>query len=201
MTLDPAFLAVVVGILALSVALNFVLTLRLAAIVREHAQDRLPNSLPIGMPLPAFSARAVDGTPVASSTLRGAPAVLVFLSPGCGECKARREELIDMHPAIRRAGIALWVFVNAKPAQAREYLRDTPLAPHAMRIDKAVAEQLNPRTAAPFYLFVDPDGRVIASQFAGDADWRSFREQMREYDAPVDGAGEAAAVTVDDTAA
>lgn len=197
MTLDPAFLVVAIGILALSVALNFVLTLRLAAIVQEHAQDRLPHALPIGLPLPAFSARAVDGRTVASSTLQGAPAVLVFLSPGCGECKARREELIEMHPAMQRAGIALWVFVNAKPRQAREYLRDTPLVPHVMRIDKAVATQLNPRTAAPFYLFVDPEGRVIASHFAGDADWRSFREQMREYAAPADGAGEGATVAID----
>lgn len=182
MGMDPQFVVVALGLLAVSVAVNFVLTLRLAAIVSAHEQDRLPLSLPTGMPLPAFTARTVDGHVVASSSLLGAPAVLVFLSPGCGECKARREELIDMHPAMQRAGIALWVFVNAKPAQARDYLRDTPLAPHAMRIDKATSAKLNPRMAAPFYLFVDPEGRVIASHFAGDPDWRSFREQMREYD-------------------
>ena len=196
--MDPQFLTIALGLLAVSVALNFVLTLRLAAIVSAQEQARLPLSLPIGMPLPAFKARAVDGSMVASVSLQGAPAVLVFLSPGCGECKARREELIDMHPAMQRAGIALWIFVNAKPALARDYLRDTSLAPHAMRIDTATSATLNPRAAAPFYLFVDPEGLVIASHFAGDPDWRSFREQMREYepsDADAEGAVEAAAAS------
>ena len=182
--MDPTFVFVVLALLTASVALNLLLTLRLAAIVatRERERERLPAALPPGTPLPAFSARPLSGgAAVASGSLRGTPAVLAFLSPGCAACSARREELVRLHPAMRRAGVGLWVFVNARPARARDYLRDTPLLAHALRIDEAVAQRLNPRNAAPFYLFVAADGAVIASDFIGDADWASFRAQMEAY--------------------
>lgn len=184
--MDPAFVLVVLIALTASVALNFLLTLRLAAIVGAREYERLPASLPPGTPLPTFRVRPLSGgAPLSSGSLRGTSTVLAFLSPGCGECHARREELTRLHPAMRRAGVGLWVFVNARPAQARDYLRDTPLLAHAMRIDKASALRLNPRTSAPFYLFVDAGGTVIASDFIGDADWASFREQMDAEDAEV----------------
>jgi len=180
--MDATFVLIVLAALTASVALNFLLTLRLAAIVGAREYERLPGSLPLGSPLPAFSARPLSGgAAIGSASLRGTPAVLAFLSPGCGECRARKDELVRMHPAMRRAGVGLWIFVNSRPPQARDYLRDTPLLPHAMRIDKASALRLNPRTSAPFYLFVDAEGTVIASDFIGDADWASFREQMNEY--------------------
>jgi len=187
----PTFVLVVLALLTASVALNFLLTLRLAAIVAARERERLPATLPRGAPLPAFSARPLSGgAAIASGSLRGTPAVLVFLSPGCAACRAHREELVRLHPAMRRAGVGLWVFVNARPARARDYLRDTPLLPHALRIDATAAQRLNPRNAAPFYLFVDADGTVIASDFIGDADWASFRAQMD--DDPDEAAGEAA---------
>lgn len=180
--MDPGFVLLVLAALTVSVALNFLLTLRLAAIVGAREYERLPGALPAGSPLPAFSARPLSGgAAIASASLRGTPAVLAFLSPGCGECRARREELVRMHPAMRRAGVGLWIFVSARPPQARDYLRDTPLLAHAMRIDRATAARLNPRSSAPFYLFVDAEGTVIASDFIGDADWVSFRGQMDEY--------------------
>lgn len=179
--MDPTFVLVVLIALTASVALNFLLTLRLAAIVGAREYERLPATLPSGTPLPTFRARPLSGgTPVSSGSLRGTSTVLAFLSPGCGECHARREELIRMYPAMREAGVGLWIFVNARPPQARDYLRDTPLLAHAMRIDNASARRLNPRTSAPFYLFVDAEGMVIASGFIGDADWASFRGQMDE---------------------
>lgn len=188
----PTFVLVVLALLTASVALNLLLTLRLAAIVAARERERLPATLPPGTPLPAFSARPLSGgAAVASGSLRGTPAVLVFLSPGCAACSARREELVRLHPAMRRAGVGLWVFVNARPARARDYLRETPLLQHALRIDEAVAQRLNPRNAAPFYLFVDADGAVIASDFIGDADWASFRAQMEAR--PDETADEAAA--------
>lgn len=184
--MDPTFVRVVLMALTASVALNFLLTLRLAAIVGAREYERLPASLPPGTPLPMFRVRPLSGgAPISSGSLRGTSTVLAFLSPGCGECRARREELIRMHPTMRRAGVGLWIFVNARPPQARDYLRDTPLMAHAMRIDKASALRLNPRTSAPFYLFVDAEGTVIASDFIGDADWASFREQLDDEDAEV----------------
>jgi hypothetical protein len=49
-----------------------------------------------------------------------------------------------------------------------------------MSIRTRVRRRLNARNAAPFYLFVDDAGTVVASGFVGDDDWRSFDAQMRE---------------------
>ena len=92
----------------------------------------------------------------------------------------------------REAGVGLWIFVNARPPQARGYLRDTPLLAHAMRIDKASARRLNPRTSVPFYLFVDvsealsPDGLRTTTEFA-EALLRESRVALTQgeaFDAP-----------------
>lgn len=192
-----SFVLVVLLLLTVSVALNFLLTLRLAAIVGAREYERLPLAMPAGTPLPAFSARrASDGRTIASDALRGSPAVFVFLSPGCGDCRARLAELAAMHPSILRAGVTLWVFGTGSRRHVAGFLRDTPLLDHAMRIDAATRRKLNPRQAAPFYLFVDDGGIVLASHFIGDADWSSFCEQMREYaDPPAPETGSATSST------
>jgi Redoxin len=180
--MDPQFVAVVLFVLTISVALNFLLTLRLAAIVSEREYERLPLAMPAGTPLPAFSAiRTRDRLKMTSDTLRGSAAIIVFMSPGCGECRARLVELAAMHAAIARAGVTLWMIATGNRRQVAEFLQGTPLLDHAMEIDKATGRKLNPRTAAPFYLFVDDGGIVLASNFIGDADWLSFCEQMKEY--------------------
>lgn len=183
--MTPSFLVVVLSALTLSVVVNLLLTLRLAAIVAAREYERLPMALPAGTPLPAFHAwRLGDGRRVASDALRGAPAVLVFLTPGCGDCRAKVVELAALRPAIARAGLTLWVFGAGRPRQVAELLRGTPLLADAMRIDEATRRRLNPRQAAPFYLFVDPEGIVLASHFIGDADWQAFAGQMHEYADP-----------------
>lgn len=182
-----SFVLVVLLLLTVSVALNFLLTLRLAAIVGAREYERVPLAIPAGTPLPVFSARrADDGRRVASAELLGSPAVLVFLTPGCGDCRARVAELTAMHASIVRAGVTLWVFGTGSRRQVDAFLRDTPLLAHAMRIDAATRRTLNPRNAAPFYMFVDDAGIVLATDFIGDADWLSFCEQMREYADPSD---------------
>lgn len=181
MSVSPAAIVVVLLALIALVALNLLLTLRLAAIVQQREYDRLPLAFPVGTPLPAFMAhRLVDGRACASASLAGAAAVLVFLSPACGDCKGKRDALARMHAAIAASGIHLWLFGAGSERGFLGFLDGTPLAPHAMRIRTSVRKRLNARGAAPFYLFVDDAGIVIASGFAGDADWQSFEAQMQE---------------------
>ena len=172
---------VVLAALIVLVLLNLLLTLRLAAIVQQREYDRLPLAFPVGMPLPAFVARRVhDGATMDSATLSGAASVLVFLSPACGDCRRRRVELIELHPAIVASGIGLWVFGAGARRRVRAFFESTPLAEHHMSIRAGVRRRLNARNAAPFYLFVDDTGTVVASGFVGDDDWCSFDAQMRE---------------------
>ena len=180
-TLSSPVVFVVLAVLIALVLLNLLLTLRLAAIVQQREYDRMPLAFPIGAPLPAFSARRVHGgATVHSVTLSGAASVLVFLSPACGDCRRRRVELIELHPAIVASGIGLWVFGAGARRRVRAFFEGTPLAAHVMSIRTRVRRRLNARNAAPFYLFVDAAGTVVASGFVGDDDWRSFDAQMRE---------------------
>jgi hypothetical protein len=180
-TLSPPVVFVVLAVVIVLVLLNLLLTLRLAAIVQQREYDRLPLAFPVGAPLPAFSARRVrDGAAVSSATLSGAASVLVFLSPACGDCRRRRVELIGLHPAIVASGIGLWVFGAGARRRVRAFFDGTPLAAHVMSIRASVRRRLNARNAAPFYLFVDDAGIVVASGFVGNDDWNSFDAQMRE---------------------
>jgi hypothetical protein len=166
--------------LSVSVALNFLLTLRLAAIVGAREYERQPMALPVGSVLPQFSARRLrDGRMIASNTLQGAAAVLVFLSPQCGDCRIRRGEIAQMRAAMRNAGVTLWVFGAGTRRSVTAFLADTPLLDDVMEIRTSVWRRLNPRNAAPFYLFVDDEGTILASHFIGDADWQSFCGQMQ----------------------
>lgn len=181
MMLSPALLVVVLIVLVALVLLNLLLTLRLAAIVQQREYDRLPLAFPVGAPLPAFTARRQhDGVAVPSAALSGAAAVLVFLSPACGDCRRRRVELIELHPAIVASGVGLWIFGAGARRRVRAFFEDTPLADHVMSIGAGVRRRLNARNAAPFYLFVDDGGTVVASGFVGNEDWNGFVEQMRE---------------------
>ncbi|MBL8263863.1 MAG: hypothetical protein JNM58_15705 [Xanthomonadaceae bacterium] len=179
--LSPALVIVVLVVLVLLVLFNLLLTLRLAAIVQQREYDRLPLAFPLGAPLPGFVARRQhDGSELTSTSLSGAAAILVFLSPACGDCRRRRVELIELHPAITASGISLWLFGAGSRRRVRAFFEGTPLARHAMSIKPGVRRRLNPRNAAPFYLFVDDAGIVVASGFVGNDDWNSFVAQMRE---------------------
>lgn len=194
MVLSPALLVVVLVVLVALVLFNLLLTLRLAAIVQQREYDRLPLAFPVGAPLPVFTARRQqDGVTVPSTALSGAAAVLVFLSPACSDCRQRRLELIELHPAIVASGVGLWVFGAGARRRVRAFFEATPLAAHVMSIRAGVRRRLNARNAAPFYLFVDAAGAVVASGFVGNEDWNSFAEQMRE----VLGAGPRAPASVD----
>lgn len=181
MALSPDVLVVALVVLLALVLLNLLLTLRLAAIVQQREYDRLPLAFPIGAPLPAFTVRRQqDGADLPSSALSGAAAVLVFLSPACGDCQRRRVELIELHPAIVASGIGLWLFGAGSRRRVRAFFEGTPLAGHVMSVRAGVRRRLNARNAAPFYLFVDDAGTVVASGFVGNEDWNSFVAQMRE---------------------
>lgn len=181
MMLSPALLVVVLAVLVALVLFNLLLTLRLAAIVQQREYDRLPLAFSVGAPLPAFTARRqLDGAAMSSAALSGSAAVLVFLSPACGDCRRRRVELIELHPAIVASGVGLWVFGAGARRRVRAFFEGTPLAAHVMSIRAGVRRRLNARNAAPFYLFVDHAGTVLASGFVGNEDWNSFAGQMRE---------------------
>lgn len=135
-----------------------------------------------GQALPAFEGRArADGRRVTSAELEGQAAVLLFMSSGCPKCRGKVPELQQLLPAIRSAGISLWIV----PADAKHdislLLEGSALLEHVLVLETTGLTLLNPRRATPFYLFIDHRMAVVARGQMGDEDWQSFVAQMEEF--------------------
>ena len=179
--MESSLIGLLVTILTVVVAFNLYLTLRLTAIVAASEFERLPLTLPVGQGLPDFTGRVFrDGRRLSRDDLLGQAVVLVFLSPGCSDCQARLPELIEILPATEHHGVPMWIIVTGSRRRLEAYLGDTPLKDRLLLLGATARRRLNPRNAAPFYIFADHDGVVLASNFIGDDDWLSFLDQMRE---------------------
>lgn len=188
MTIDPTLLGALVVALSVLLAFNLFLSLRLARLVNALAQARLPDTVPIGVPLPGFHAwNLQDGRRLAADTLLDdRAAVLVFLSPGCQACLQRMPELVRMQSRMDEAGVALWVIANGPQRRLRDYFESAGLMHRVLRVDRGTLRKLNPKLSAPFYIFVDPSRIVQASNLIGDDNWLSFRAQIGDETMPAD---------------
>jgi len=180
--MDNALVGILLLFLLVAVTLNLILTLRIAAIVRETPEPQdLPFTLELDAAIPHFVGTALaDGRTISADAFTGRSTVLAFLSSGCGDCRKRVPELVQLLPAMRRAGVVLWVVVMDTEAKARSFLGATPLIEHAVMLDPASRKRLNPRNASPFYIFVDDQRVARASHFIGDENWQVFVGQMQE---------------------
>ncbi len=178
--LDPVLVSGLVVVLTLAVAFNLFLSLRLAKLVAALAFAGLPDSVPIGQPLPEFSARKIaDGRRLSSDdVLSDQAAVLVFLSQDCEKCRQRIPEIQRILPLAEEAGVRLWIICAGRERLLRRYFAATGLLPRVLHVQTGILRRLNPRRAAPFYIFVDAQRAVQASSFIGDEDWLSFRSQI-----------------------
>lgn len=180
--MDDTLIAMLLLFLLVAVTLNLVLTLRIAAIVRATPEPQeLPLTLELDAPVPHFAGtRLADGRPVTAEALGGTASVLVFLSSGCGDCRRKVPELAQLLPAMRESGVRLHVVAMEAKERVRRFLGDTPLFEHVLMLDADSRRRLNPRSASPFYIFVDDQRVARASHFIGDENWQVFAGQMRE---------------------
>jgi hemin uptake protein HemP len=178
--LDPTLLSLLVIALAVLVAFNLFLSLRLTSLVGALAHARLPDTVPIGEALPDFRARALqNGRRLSSDELLAEHAtVLIFLNPGCKTCLQRLPELKRMQPLMQDAGVALWVIANGGDRQLRAYFETSDLLSQVLKLSGRDMRKLNPKYSAPFYIFIDPMRIVQASNLIGDENWLSFRAQI-----------------------
>lgn len=178
--LDPILVSGLVVLLILVVAFNVLLSFRTAKLVTKLAFASLPDHVPIGEVLPDFQARAVlSGRRLSAVEILSEQAtVLVFLSPGCEKCRQKLPELERMLPLMREAGVSLWVIAAGPKHLLRKYFAATALLPLVLQVRAKYQRLLNPKYAAPFYIFIGPQRVAQASSLIGDEDWLSFRSQI-----------------------
>lgn len=149
--------------------------------LRRSGPAEPPPTLPIGQVVPAFEGQArADGRRVTSEALAGQAAVLLFLSSGCPKCRGTVPTLSRILPAIRGAGVSLWIVPADSKHDISLMLEGSALLEHVLVLEPAMRERLNPHRAAPFYLFIDHQQVVVARGPVGDDDWNSFVGQMEE---------------------
>lgn len=156
---------------------------RAASAPAADAALGMPLGIPVGARLgqavPAFEGRAqTSDRRVTAAELTGQAAVLLFLSSGCPKCHQTLPGLLQMLPAIRAAGVALWILPADPTHDLASLLGGSALLEHALLVEPAVREQLNPRRVAPAYLFFDHHTVALASGVIGDDDWQSFADQL-----------------------
>lgn len=141
-----------------------------------------PPTLPIGQRVPPFEApRRSDGRRLTSAEISGQPLILAFLSSGCPACREKMAELRELVPAMHGAGVALWIVGADSVHGMTSLLHGWPLPDQVLFMDPAMRRKLNPRGAAPFYVFLDENMVVRASSFIGDEDWQNLVNQMRDF--------------------
>lgn len=139
----------------------------------------IPLGVPLGQAVPTFEGRArASDRRVTAAELAGQAAVLLFLSSGCPKCHQTLPGLLQLLPAIRAAGVTLWILPADPTRDLASLLEGSALLEHALLVEPAVRDQLNPRRVAPAYLFFDHHSVALASGVIGDDDWQSFADQL-----------------------
>lgn len=159
----PVGWAIVVVVLAVAVAVLAVIVLGLlrqvtpvlerAATATQAGMEVTSQGPVIGEPLPRFSAGGPNGE-VTDEQLRGQPALLLFLSVGCGPCEMLTE---DMRKAGLN-GLDKQLIVVTSPGGQREL--DLPADVRVLtEQNRSVSEALSV-IGTPFAIAVDPEGIV-----------------------------------------
>jgi peroxiredoxin len=135
----------------------------------------------VGKAPPAFRLKALDGTTVASTALRGKVAVLNFFATWCGPCVGEMPELDKMYRQYASQGLCWYEIDEGESAQqVRSFIASKGLSLPVLLDDSSVAGTAYGVLGIPQTVIVGADGRVRKVIVGADPD--SIR---REIDAAV----------------
>ena len=153
---------------ALTIGLVMVVFVALPA-TRQPAQTRIAQSPLLGRPAPEVTGRALDGTTVRLSRLRGRYVVLNFFATWCVPCQREHPELVrfsERHAAARDAQVLAVIF-DDDPGAVRRFFE-------ANGGDWPVIEDPRGKVALDFGVrgppesfLIGPDG-VVLSRVVGE---------------------------------
>ena len=127
------------------------------------AGDGRGSGLPIGADAPGLVVEQLDGDPAALRDLLDGPTVVLFWNPGCGFCRAMRDELVawEASPATGTPGLVVVSAGSAEDVRGEGFASPVLLDP-----EWALATALG-ADGTPMAVQIDPDGRIASETVTG----------------------------------
>jgi hypothetical protein len=175
---EPLLLIVLLS-LAASTILNLFLTCKLSAKLRSLlGESEVALNLPKGELLPnIFAHYLIDNRAV---KYKNTPMALIFLSSRCSDCKSKLSQILGLIEKLGDTDVQIWLVWSESSATVKPFVANELLLKHSISISISALKEINPRSASPFYLFVDENNILQASGFIGDENWQSFAAQISE---------------------
>lgn len=163
--------------LAVGLALNLVLTLKVLSAARGMVVNATAPPRPhVGERVAVVEGRSIKGERIALPE-SGRANALVFLSSRCPKCRAKVPEIEGMVPLAEQAGLRV-TLVTMESRRRLHGLLGAGLAPACARVRGKQYRVLNPSLSTPHYLFIDADGALVARGDIGDDGWHRLRDQL-----------------------
>jgi len=185
--MDRQLLLLILALLAFGLAFNLHLSL---AVLRRLRKERDTPALPVPAPgdaAPQPQARRLGSRRGEALLPSGQACALVFLTSKCDKCRARLPEVAALLAPAAEAGLAVRI-ASLEPAfRLRRFLAGTPLLDAVWQLRSDAYKTLNPRLAAPAYMFVNHEGIIEAAGLIGDENWLGLAAQLAGADAHTGG--------------
>jgi peroxiredoxin len=141
----------------------------------EVAQET-PDELALGVALPPFGLRDLDGERIRLDDLRGRRVLLVNWSPACGFCERIAGDLAKLHGALRKRNMELVLVASGDVEANRRLARAHRLECPILLTDGRPVEAFGPIGTPAAYL-VDEEGRVASPRALGSQEVPALARQ------------------------
>ena len=178
--MSQSWVGVLLCLLSLGLALNFLISFRIIRIVRNVEGENLAPLTPV----PGTEIGALEVTMLVSGKTielhRLSPAVLLFMSSRCAECRKKTDEVSQLARDAIPLEFGVWHVSMDKPRSGLPLFTEGPLVKNVLMISEGALGLLNPRVSTPYYLLMGPSAEVQAGGIIGDDGWKVLLRQVKE---------------------
>lgn len=125
--------------------------------------------------VPRFSARTLDGEKFTDESVKGRVVLLQFWATWCGVCRAQQPVLDSIEEEFASRGlVVLAVNVGESRTRVKQYLNSRPRSCRVVLTEDTNLAAIFPTSAVPYYVLIDRDGKILATQAGGSEGWLRY---------------------------
>jgi peroxiredoxin len=119
-----------------------------------------PSGVAVGVGLPKFVLRDLDGAEWSSAALLGERALVMHWDPLCGYCREVAPDLVALRPGFEKARTRLVLVSHRDAEMNRQLLEEYPIQATVLLHDSLESIPAFARMGTPAAYLLDPKGRV-----------------------------------------